>query len=123
MKWDIFKSFYPEKIYQPLVILLIILISYGQTLRMYFWNDDYTAKDIAALKNKKGTLMVDWSYNTEGPVTIERPLNIEVNLDNQWQNYQLLIPGGGKNLKNVSIIYNSFPGIIEIDNARLEYLK
>lgn len=82
-----------------------------------------TVEDIASLKNKKETLMVDWSYNTEGPVAIERPLNIEVNLDNQWQNYQLLITGGGENLKNISIIYSSFPGIIEIDNVRLEYLK
>lgn len=64
MKWNIFKSFYPEKIYQPLVILLIILISYGQTLRMYFWNDDYTALYLA-----QHDMMFNFPYQWVVPLT------------------------------------------------------
>lgn len=77
---------------------------------------------LKAASVKPGKMIIKWEYDSYGRLAINKSIELDINLDGKWHEYQFQIPSGGKNLKSIEISYISFPGTIGFSDMKLSHL-
>lgn len=70
-----------------------------------------------------GKVEISWKYDTFGLLSQPKKIDLDLNLDGQFHDYQFTIPEGGEYLKELEINYISYPGFLSVDNIKFEYIK
>lgn len=78
------------------------------------------AKTMNLLKDQ-GKILISWSYDIFTPHKIDQEKFINVNLDDQWHEYQFKIPAYGRYLDTLKIELISFNGMISLTDMFIDY--